>query len=147
MDKQLTSVCSDYFQGTAAGLHNSGFFFFKAKAVFTAGTDKSCNKEGSKVRWTESVPAARFPSSRLEPNSGVEKENVICPWPCQQPHEPGQWPRFLSQLAAAEPEDTGQTQHWAGQMALGSAGKDRTYHTPLKALPACFTELCSIRAI
>lgn len=27
MDKQLTSVCNDYFQGTAAGLHNSGFLF------------------------------------------------------------------------------------------------------------------------
>lgn len=61
MDKQLTSVCNDYLQGTTAGLHNSGFFFSKAKAVFTAGTGKSWCKAGSKLRRTWVSPSKKIP--------------------------------------------------------------------------------------
>lgn len=79
MDKQLTSVCNDYLQGTTEGLHNLGFFFLKLKLFSQLAETNPGIKRGPNSDGPESVPAARFPPSTLEPNFGVERENVTCP--------------------------------------------------------------------
>lgn len=61
MDKQLTSVCNDYLQGTTAGLHNSGFFLLKPKLFSQLAQTNPGIKQGPKSDGPESVPAARFP--------------------------------------------------------------------------------------
>lgn len=136
-------------KGPQQGSITQDFFFLKLKLFSQLAQANPGAKQGLNSDGPESVPAKRFPTSTLEPNFGVERENVTGPWSCEQPHKSGQWPCSLSQLAATEPEDMGQTQPWAGRMALGSAGEtgrlseNFATHTPLKALPNCFIGLCS----
>lgn len=79
MDKQLTSVCNDYLQGTTAGLHNSGFFFLKLQLFAQLAQTSPAIKRNPNSDGPESAPAARFPPWRLEPNFWVEREKRDLP--------------------------------------------------------------------
>lgn len=144
MDKQLTSVCNNYLLRTTAGLHNSGFFFFfffKAKAVFTAGTDKSWDKARSKL-GPESVPAASFTPSRLEPDYGLEREKRDLPMaPPEAPRRRAAAELPPSRRARGKPSPRQGGQHG------GVSWRDGTFHVPLQASANCFIRLCWVRAI
>lgn len=101
------------------------YFFFKAKAVFTAGTDKSCNKAGSKLRWTWVSPSSKIPPIEIRAEFwGWEGKRDL---PAALPAAPWAWAGARLPVTAGCCRATGQTQRWAGQMALGSAAK--TGHT------------------
>lgn len=121
-------------RGPQQGSVTQDFFFFKAKAVFTAGTENPGIKQDPNSDGPESVPAARFPPLTL---SQILRLRGKFDLPMALSAAP------QTRAVATLPVTAGCCRargHRANpalgrQNGFGVSWKDRTYHIPLKALP------------